>query len=595
MNDEERQAIIKTHREKTAQDRRNWDRWLSWYLSETQSEAARLPTGAADVEDADATFETNYPYAWIDTMVANVVPQNPQNDWHAFDEAQEDAGRHRAVLSNFLMRYQNLSEMLWNCAAKTSLCGRSFIKTTWNFKNQMVEYYPIDAKHIFFDMSARRWHDIRYIVEATVITEAEFDARTKRKGRQGAQVYPSDAKKKIKFGGYPKWLEQNEENNSLMNKASRKVYKWITVYEFYDFTNNKYYHYAEGYNEPLLEDDLPYSYLRNPFVVLKFAENQRDLGGLSDIQLISSAKERLDELDTLELWYAQSSIPITFFDESRLENSSEVIDQYRDATGPGQMVRVRKSVNDGGTALQQMFFSPAMPALNPSFDKMRARAANSISFVLGLPDFARGVGGAELATEAALSDAAMRTRNGRRQRVILNVIRDLGKNTIALYEEFLTPGKTIQIFDPDTAQVFKITRQSIGARDSLEDGSPNLETPGFEVIPVPYSPTENDRLVRLQRLEKYLPFLMQGNPHVDIAAITRELLDLLGLKKSFVAQPQPVPGAPGSNPEGGPVGGVPGGASTEDTMVGGGLPMGLEPPGSPGILRGDGDEGPMME
>ena len=124
----------------------------------------------------------------------------------------------------------------------------------------------------------------------------------------------------INFGGYPSWLKDLTGNRSMVNNASRDVYNWATVYEFYDFEHKKYYHILEGVDKPIFEGDLPYTYVDNPFVMLQFNENMKDLGGLSDIALISSLQQRLNELDTLELWHAQSSIPVTLIRSETLPN-----------------------------------------------------------------------------------------------------------------------------------------------------------------------------------------------------------------------------------------------------------------------------------
>ncbi len=73
------------------------------------------------------------------------------------------------------------------------------------------------------------------------------------------------------FGGYPTWLKDTVRNQSHMNEASLDVYKWVTVYEVYDFESDRYYHVLEDIEEPLFEGELPYRYIRNPFVMVTFS------------------------------------------------------------------------------------------------------------------------------------------------------------------------------------------------------------------------------------------------------------------------------------------------------------------------------------
>ena len=76
------QGIIRTHKSKSRSERQDWDRWRSWYMSEYWNQSHEGPTGSAPVGnsngDEGVNFETNYPYAFIDTMIANICPQNPQ-------------------------------------------------------------------------------------------------------------------------------------------------------------------------------------------------------------------------------------------------------------------------------------------------------------------------------------------------------------------------------------------------------------------------------------------------------------------------------------------------------------------------------------
>ena len=76
-------AIIKQHQTKMDSDRRQWSRWARWYRSEffrTAGDDAEV-TGIAGVRNYTAdeiTMEQNFVYSYCDTMVANIVPPNPQ-------------------------------------------------------------------------------------------------------------------------------------------------------------------------------------------------------------------------------------------------------------------------------------------------------------------------------------------------------------------------------------------------------------------------------------------------------------------------------------------------------------------------------------
>ena len=211
-------------------------------------------------------------------------------------------------------------------------------------------------------MSASRWEDIRYLVEVTVLTQEEFKARTKRQGRKGA-AYNAKVAENATFGGYPAWLRENTGNANYVNEASTDVYKWVTVYEVYDFSGKgRYYHMLDGVEEPLFEGDLPYRYVRNPFAYLIFNENMKDLGGLSDVKLIQSLQERLNEIDTLELWHAQSSNPVMLVNTALVDNPEDIMTGLQDANQPGSMISVQGKAN---APLRDLIGVTPTPTLSP--------------------------------------------------------------------------------------------------------------------------------------------------------------------------------------------------------------------------------------
>jgi len=165
------QGILKTHRTKSRVERRDWDRWRSWYVSEYWGSDDDRPSGSGDMmEEEDVNFQTNYPYAYIDTMIANVCPQNPQVTVKARQAALQPAAQFREALINDVFERTNLHASLWKTATNAAICGRGFTKTIWDFKRESVQIFDVDPRSVFFDMSAKKFDDIRYLVEVTVLT-----------------------------------------------------------------------------------------------------------------------------------------------------------------------------------------------------------------------------------------------------------------------------------------------------------------------------------------------------------------------------------------------------------------------------------------
>ena len=227
------QGIIRTHKTKSRNERQDWDRWRAWYASEYWGQNSDQPSGSTPIGgdlSEGVSFETNYPYAYIDTMIANICPQNPKITVQARRDKLKAAAQFREALIDDVFRRNNLHTLLWKTATSVALCGRGFMKVVWNFRRQSAEMFTVDPRQVFFDMSANRWDDIRYLIEVTVLTEAEFKTRSKA-GKGGKSKYNAKVAEKAQFLGYPTWLKDKTRNQSHMNEASTDVYKWVTVYE----------------------------------------------------------------------------------------------------------------------------------------------------------------------------------------------------------------------------------------------------------------------------------------------------------------------------------------------------------------------------
>jgi hypothetical protein len=196
-------GIIETHRTKSRVERKDWDRWRSWYSSEFWGARDEGPQGSDGLlgQEDEINFETNYPYAYIDTMIANICPTNPQITVTARRKELRPAARFREALINDSFHRNDLHTRLWKSATHAGVCGRGFVKTVWSFNRKSAEVFSIDPRNIFFDMSAAKWDDIRYLVEVTVLTEAEFKKRVKKQGKKGA-TYNTKVAKSAVFGGY---------------------------------------------------------------------------------------------------------------------------------------------------------------------------------------------------------------------------------------------------------------------------------------------------------------------------------------------------------------------------------------------------------
>jgi hypothetical protein len=583
--------IVTSHVQKGAFERRDWDKHTAWYLSEYwvsqggNTSVTDTPSRVMD-DPAELSLETNYPYAFLDTMIANVVPSNPRVTLNPRVKEFKEVAKARQALINDTFRAEKLHSKAWEAGLRAGICGRCFAKVVWDEKKRRPVVRVVDPRRIFFDQSTD-WEDIRYIIEAVPLTESEFKAKLRdpqlsdeENARKG-KIYDPEAGENFSAANQPEWMYDRLRASSLLNGSDVDIYKWVIVYEYYDLVEDKFFHFLEGGNKPLIEGELPYRYVRNPFVLLVFNSNLRDSGGHSDVKLIERAQERLNEIDTLELWYAHVSIPKPVLNEALLDEPEEAVNGLQDCDGPGKVWRLKTK---GQHALNQIIDYTRPPSLNPSWDRMRDRATQIIEFTLGLPQYQRGQAGtSDVATDLALIDTATRTRNGRRIKIMRDWIVDIGARIIGLWKEYLPRTTTLYVREKSSASPIEVDRAELafpnnpyeGDRDESDDDW------AFELEAAMDNPSENNRMVQLQKLQQFAQLLVQ-NPNVDQTAFIRTLCELLEMEEIVTDTPQGGQVPPGQAPvaQGSQMPAVP-----EDPASAGGLPPGLDtenilPPGA---------------
>ena len=583
-------SIISQHRSKMDRNRRQWAKWARWYRSEFYQSYDDGYEDIASSASDEVTMEQNFVYSYCDTMVANIVPPNPQVTIQPRKEELREAAKLREMLVNDCLRRNRVHEKLWKLTTRSSVWPRAFMKTVWNPRRRTPIFRVIDPKNIFFDNTVEEYEDIRYIIEVTVLTRGEFTKRTKGKGRKKG-IYDEEVAKKATFGAFPAWLQDPNQQTPEEKQAAQNAYQWITIYEVYDFVSDKFFHFMEDVSEPLLEDGLPYRNLRNPYRILTFNDNLRDIGGMSDVQLI----------DTLEMWHSKTSIPVMLINGGLVDDPAVLMDLLEDVGGPGEIgvidTKARVGIND-------VIGSTPIPQFSPNFSQMRARCIETIEFVLGIPAYSRGmVGQSDVATELALADTATRTRNARRQKAVYDVIAWMGEAIIALYKEFMSPDDVIPARLYDSPNIEQLTKELLVMNE--EEGSLD-----YDYEAVPFSAPEANRVVLLKQLEKFTPLLL-NNPLVDQGKMMQQLLDLLlmpNVKADVPPAPPPgavpgMPGMPGAPPEAPPganaqgVTGLDpntllqmlgGGGAQDNTMNGGGTPENLREGSVPSGVGGEG-------
>ena len=275
------------------------------------------------------------------------------------------------------------------------------------------------------------------------------------------------------------------------------------------------------------------------------------------------------------------------------DNPEDIMTALRDANQPGSLVALHGKAN---APMSDIVGQTPIPAISPSFSQMRDRCNQVIEFILGIPQYSRGVVGvADVATEVALADTATRTRNGRRIKMVEDVVVELAEYIVGLYEEFLPADTELPVRLTDSQKVLEVTRESLEfAKDRPIHDNP-LD---YDYAAIPYSPTEDHKLVQLQKLQQYLPLLIEA-PNVGKEKLVIKLLDLLHMRDILAPPAPPTPQAPPAPPgvvpppPGMAPGMPPGGPELPpeqpvDSVAGGGMPTGPGAPTPPTPMGGPG-------
>lgn len=528
--DKHRHAIIAGHRSHMQTQRQKWARATKTYRSESFKRADINGVTGVD-NDETLVVEHNWLYAFADTMVANICPTNPQVTVNNRRENTKEAARFQQELINDALIRDKAHEKLWKGATRTAMYGRCFFKAVWHKAKNRPVFRVISPEFVFYDFTAEEWDDARYIIEAVPMTEADLKARVGKKGRKGV-TYRANALEGAKFGGYPNWLKPESDKDSTHGIAAQH-FSWTVVYEYYDLVERKVAHYLENDPVPLAEFDLPYWYVQNNYAMLTFNDNLEDNGGLSDAALVMSSIDALNELSTLELWHNQASIPKMVVNENYLDNPDDFYSSLEKANTAGMAISLKTT---GRVRIDEIMSTTPMPSLPVNWASSKDDLQRVIEFTLGLASYQRGaVGEADVATELALSDTAIRTRNARRQKAIYGVIEWMARCIVGLYQQYLQPEDEVALRLGMDEGVKLVTREDLGFPDNPSEDEPVPEPDpfGYDYVARAYNAQEGNSIAQLKMMTDYAELLL-NNVNVDQRKFIEALLDKLAMQNLLV-------------------------------------------------------------
>lgn len=486
-------------------------------------------TGESEV-DIQRT-STNLIFPIVETAMTSLVPPNPSlalKPRKPADPAQIAAGE---ALINYFLRTGRYRQELSRSVYHTVLYGLGVMKTSWDPKTDRAVTHFIDPRNYFCDMTALREDNIKYEIEATLLSKKEVQDKV------DAGIYPATVLAKA-ADQYPTWMLPNKrpdagiegsaatEAKNLMNYQS-----WYLIYEVYDREHGLVHHFTPADNKPILTDQLIF----RPYDLLSFNFNGENCRGLSEVALILDNQKEYNWTESYLLTLLRHSIPGTYYDASVSSTDEE---QKRLIMPIGGLAPVRVPSN---RTVGELFFPKPLPQVPPLADQMMAGKREAISYVSSLAAAQRGqVVGAKTATELAFIKGQIQDRLASRQREIFELTTRIAEKQYFLAQKFMSEAQVVEVVGNQWVTVNPATLEAVEAT--------------FEMST--YSATETNPAVRAESIRAAYPIL-SANPMISQKRLLEELLRAQELPMSLMltdeeqaqmaqAQAAPAMGAPES-------------------------------------------------
>jgi hypothetical protein len=416
-----------------AREKRAFDRALAYVNGNAWADAL-----AGESEVSIQRTSTNLLFPIVETAMTTLVPRNPHLVLRPRGPAPADFVQGGSALVNYFYEACRFRRGLARSVYHTVMNGLGIQKTTWDVENDRAVVTPVDPRNYFCDMTAQVEEDLKYEIEATLLSRKEMEDRI------AAGLYPEEALATA-ADQYPTWMLPDKrpdsgiegsgfsrETKNLMNYQS-----WYLVYEVYDREHGIVYHYTPQRDKPLLADELVY----RPYDHLTFNYNGENCRGVSEIGLLLDNQKEYNWTESYLLTILRASIPGIWYDKKATTTDKE---QQRAIQMPvGGMAGVDVPNNKN---VQEMFFNKPLPQVPPLADQMMAGKRQAIAEVSALAAAQRGqTVGAKTATELAFIKAATQDRLSSRQGDIFDLITRVGGKCYTLAQRYMSEEKLVQI------------------------------------------------------------------------------------------------------------------------------------------------------
>lgn len=505
-----------------AGEKKAWDRNLRTFLGDFW--------GATTVGESEAELiktSTNFVLPLVETAQANLMPPNPRVVLNPRTPANRDQVEQGSTIVNYFLQRGKWRRETAHGIFNVMISGRCPFKTVWDYENDVAISRFLDPRNYFFDTTAQRFEDMKYEIEATLLTRRQME----KKVEEG--IYPKWAMDIRSAEQYPTWLLPEKDKRELRNLSDFQ--KWYLVYEVYDREAGVVFHYLPSDKRPILEDEL----LFRPYDLLTFTYNGTDCGGVSEVGLIMANQEDYNWTETFLLNELRTHIPVDYYD-ARITSSDKEEKKLQAPLGSKVPIKV-----PAGAGIADVFYRPPPPPLNPMAQDQLARKREGMAYTSAMSDSMRAQTiGAKTATEMEWIKQQVRDRLGPRLATIDELTESVAAKQFFLAQRYMREEKVVRLVgDKEWRVVNPFTLEGVEAT--------------FDIVA--YNAMKMSPAIRLEALRNLQPILV-NNPWVKQRKLAEALLrdvqaddpeSFLLTEEEFAAQQQAAqqpPPDPGPTP-----------------------------------------------
>jgi len=441
----------------------------------------------------------NLIYAIADTAVSALLGPHPSVSAIGRTPNSQDAAIDVTGLMDYIFEANRFRRKAATTLVDAVLCKRGIFKTGWDAKRDIPVVRAVNPSQVFFDLTVRDQDDIRYWLEATVISFEEF----KRRIDNGQ--YDKTKLTDVRPDRYPKWLLDPSTQSDT--NALRDAFEWVTIWEYYDREKGIMQHYVKQADAIVFEQKIDYI----PYSMFTLNQSGVNCLGLSEVQLVLNQQETINDLLTHMKQITYLMIPRILFDSGRIteEDLNKAV-----ASSAGSFVGIAPQNSEALRSLASLFYEMPMPDSPMGVKEFIARQEDDAAFISALAEAARGqVTGARTATEMAIIDAQLRTRLATREGHLNDAIEDVAKKAFYLCKKYMKETKVVRI---------------AGNKKWADLNHKNIRDIQVDFQMVSYNPIRQNPNMIAETLLQILPFLAE-NPDVNMRDLTEEVIRGMGL------------------------------------------------------------------